>query len=212
MRVEHAHRTFPASRSAQRRILAGYLGIAPSAVQIVRTCQMCGGDHGRPRIAGAGFDYSVSHTPDWVVLAVVGEGLVGVDVESPRRALQNLAPHLLTPAERARFDTAPTERRPDLMIRAWTRKEAASKVTGHGLAAFTKLDVSGPIVAVGPGLRLPMDSDIHLREIEAPGGHVAAVATTPRLVRVVACRDRVGDVGSAVREGDPVDLPRGGPR
>ncbi|KAB1162359.1 4'-phosphopantetheinyl transferase superfamily protein [Micromonospora sp. AMSO12t] len=175
-----ARDVFVTSRAAQRRLGSRYLGVPPAQVRIDRDCQYCAGTHGRPRFADSRVDYSVSHTEDWVLLAVAGVGLIGVDVErsSPDRDTDGLAAVALTANERELFARVPPADRPGWFLTAWTRKEAAMKLTGFGLRAPPgQLDVSGPTVTVGsvPGWpRIP----VHLHDLPAPAGHAAALAST----------------------------------
>lgn len=57
------------------------LGIPPQDVTVDRTCDVCGGWHGRPVVPGARWALSVSHGGLLVVLALALDGPVGVDVE-----------------------------------------------------------------------------------------------------------------------------------
>lgn len=176
------------SRAAQRLIGARYLGVPPTEVAIDRDCAHCdspGARHSRPRFRRADhdptdFDYSVSHTENWVLMAVTRTGLVGVDMEDLASAPEpgGLARAVLTPAEHERFDRlAPPAARRWLMS-AWTRKEAAMKLSGLGLAASPKhLDVSGPTISATGVPRWP-EATVHLLAVPAPGNHVAALATT----------------------------------
>jgi len=183
--AEHARRTFLTSRSAQREVAARYLG---ATATIDRTCRRCGGPHGRPTVRGP-IDLSVSHTREWVVLAVVGSGRVGVDLEhrSTARDLDSLT-GTLTAAERIEFaQVAPTER-VDWFLRRWTRKEATVKVTGHGLAVrFDALDTGGPLAIADDVAPDWPTEDIHLTDVPVGDGLVAALATTVAPVDVVIC-------------------------
>jgi 4'-phosphopantetheinyl transferase len=186
-RSHHARSVFIASRLSQRLLAGHYLDATPAAVTIVRDCRHCGADHGRPRIFGASFDYSVSHAGDWLVLAVVGHGLVGVDVElTAQRAVADLAESTLTPAERERLASAadPVEE----FVRLWTRKEAVLKLTGHGLAAeLTQLDVTGAVAAAtAPPAGWP-DGPIHLLDLPSAAGTRTALATTSPIHTVTWC-------------------------
>ncbi|MEV6964629.1 4'-phosphopantetheinyl transferase superfamily protein [Hamadaea sp. NPDC051192] len=186
--AEHARRTFLTSRSAQREVAARYLGVTPDAVPIDRTCRRCGGPHGRPTVPGP-IDLSVSHTREWVVLAVVGAGRVGVDLEheATTRDLDSLT-GTLTAAERAEFAEVPPPDQVGWFLRRWTRKEAAVKLTGHGLAVrFDALDTRGPLaIADGVAPDWPTE-DIHLTDVRAGGGLVVALATTVPLRSVLLC-------------------------
>jgi 4'-phosphopantetheinyl transferase len=181
--------TFVTSRATQRLVGAHYLGIPPGEIVTDRTCDHCdtGARHGRPRFRDAPIDYSVSHTEHWVIMAVTGSGLVGVDIEDLRAAPDpdGLARACLTADERRHFDALPTAGRAPWLVSAWTRKEAAMKLTGLGLRAPPKrLDVSGPVVVTAVP-RWP-SAAVHLYDIDAPEGHLAALATTVPLLSVRA--------------------------
>lgn len=186
--AEHARRTFLTSRSAQREVAARYLGVPPAEVTIERTCRRCGGPHGRPAVQGP-IDLSVSHTREWVVLAVVGSGRVGVDLEhqATARDLDSLT-GTLTAAERAEFAAVPEPARTEWFLRRWTRKEAAVKLTGHGLAVrFDALDTRGPLaIADGVAADWPTE-DIHLTDVRVGGDLVVALATTVPPTSVELC-------------------------
>jgi 4'-phosphopantetheinyl transferase len=147
-KVAHAKDTFITSRAAQRLILARYLGRPPADIKIARDCQYCGADHGRPYLADSPLDFSVSHTKGLLLVAVVATGKVGVDIEAiSDRAVDDLADRVFSPAEQHQFLLVDRPQRPAHFMRIWTRKEAAVKLTGHGLAApLSSLDVTGPTV------------------------------------------------------------------
>jgi 4'-phosphopantetheinyl transferase len=189
-RVESARATFVASRAAQRLILGRYLGCPAGAVRIGRVCQHCGADHGRPYVDGARFDFSVSHTAGWLLIAVVADGKVGVDIEviTAARAADELARQVFGPAEQEQFALVPRDDRAGAFIRAWTRKEAAVKLTGHGLAASLRgLDVTGQIaVTSAQPAGWPTDP-IYLHDLPATPGLAAALATTVPVRTVLHC-------------------------
>jgi 4'-phosphopantetheinyl transferase len=187
-----ARDTFVTSRGLQRLIGSHYLGTAPEHVRIVRTCAHCGADHGRPRFAGAGIDYSVSHTRSWVLIGVVSEGLVGIDLDTAPsgRTVDKLIPKTLTPREQNVLARTPEDERPAAFVRLWTRKEAAVKLAGRGLAAgLNHMDAGGPTLLEAGDLPDGWPTDvIHLLDLPVGDGHVAAVAGTRRIHRVVPCR------------------------
>ncbi|MBR7833523.1 4'-phosphopantetheinyl transferase superfamily protein [Actinospica durhamensis] len=171
------------SRAVQRLVGARYLGVPPAEVEINRDCAHCdrSGEHqGRPRFRDSDLDYSVSHSDGWVLMAITRTGLVGVDIEDLASAPEpeGFARTVLTSAEREQFDRLAPAAGPRWLMGAWTRKEAAMKLTGLGLAASPRaLDVSGPTVAAAEVPRWPA-ADVHLRAVPAPDHHVAALATT----------------------------------
>lgn len=170
---------FTASRALQRLWGAAALGVRPSEVVIDRSCSHCGDPaHGRPRLAGAPA-YSVSHTGHWLLLAAADAGLVGADIEDPAAAADpaGLAGVVLSAAEHREFSAADPAGQAGRLLTAWTRKEAAMKLAGLGLAAApARVDVRGPLARSDvPGW--PREP-VHLRALAVPGGHVAALATT----------------------------------
>jgi 4'-phosphopantetheinyl transferase len=189
-RVDAAKDAFVASRVAQRLILGRYLGCPPDAVTIARDCRHCGKGHGRPYVADAPVDFSVSHAAGWLLVAVVAEGVVGVDLErvSDARAVDELASRVLGPAEQEQFLMVLRDERPAWFTWAWARKEAALKLTGHGIAGpMSGLNVTGPTAEVStlpPGW--PTEP-IHLRDVPATPDLRAALATTAPLSAVVMC-------------------------
>jgi len=190
IRVVRARDTFIVSRAAQRLVMSRYLDCAPDALVIRRACAHCGStEHGRPAAGPGAPDYSVSHSGEWVLLAAVGSGRVGVDIEHcrPRAGVALLAGRTLTTAERAEFGALPDSSRSGWFYRVWTRKEAVVKATGQDLAATAStLDVSADMVAVAPTDAVP-GGLIHLRDLPAPGPYAAALASTEPVRAVRVC-------------------------
>lgn len=89
--------------------------------------------NGKPRIPGEP-DFNISHSGDLVVLAVAGQGSIGIDVEKIRPVdLKDFSRHLpevTTLQKDYDDDTANT-----LFFDCWTRKEAVLKACGKGLSA-----------------------------------------------------------------------------
>jgi 4'-phosphopantetheinyl transferase len=190
-----ARDAFITSRAMQRLAGSRYAGQAPAEVIIDRDCPHCqvpgqpAARHGRPRLRDAVIDYSVAHTDRWVLLAVTGAGRIGTDIEAVSPApLAGLARAALTQAEREALGRLPAGERPGWLLRAWTRKEAALKVTGLGLAVPPgQVDVQTATVRAGPGAATTPGwpaAAIYLYDVAAPPGHVAALASTVPLVTV----------------------------
>lgn len=90
---------------------------------------------GKPVCAGAGADFSISHSGNLVWVAFAGRGHVGIDVEQCResRDLLRLA-SMLHPTEYAALQQcSPAELAP-AFYRCWVRKEAVLKACGTGLS------------------------------------------------------------------------------
>jgi 4'-phosphopantetheinyl transferase len=190
LRVESARDAFVASRAAQRLVLGRYLGCRPESVVIARECRHCGGDHGRPYIMGAPVDFSVSHSAGWLLLAVVGGGLVGVDLErvTDARAVDDLADRVLGPGEQEGFMLVPRQDRAAWFIWVWARKEAVLKLTGHGIVGpLSSLDVVGSTAVASWQPEGWPTEPIHLRDVPAGQDLRVALATTVPLTSVLAC-------------------------
>jgi len=119
-----------ACRAALKRILGRYLGMNPQDVPIVYT------PLGKPFLATP-FDslhFNLSHCNDIALVAVTGEGPIGVDVEPLDRA-----PELLSCEGTFChfFETTwlpeKLEERAAALLRVWTSKEATLKAAGTGL-------------------------------------------------------------------------------
>lgn len=177
-----------------RRVLAGYLDVAPERLTMLREpCPACGGPGGRPALPpGSGVHFSLAHGGDAVAVAVAGRP-VGVDVErEPAGCVCSLASTMhAADAERVRLLAEPE--RHDMILCWWVRAEAVLKCTGegiaHGLGSF-------------PVLRGPADPADHagrvhgceLRSLAAPPGYHAALALAgARLTTVTVCSAWGGD-------------------
>lgn len=157
-----------------RLIIGQRTGQPAAAVPVDRTCPRCGEPHGRPTVADSGVRLSVSHSGDWVAVAVSETADVGVDVEQVSDVdLAMLAPSVLSVAEYASAATR------DDFFRAWTRKEAVVKATGDGLSVPLAEVVIGEsndstlTVITYPG-RKPLA--VQLVDLGQRDGHVAALA------------------------------------
>jgi 4'-phosphopantetheinyl transferase len=127
------------SRALLRLLLARYLEEEPGRIQVDRRCPSCGRPHGKPRLGGrARLHFSVAHAPDLLVFAVQAATPVGVDLEAVAGPGRQPPPELvelaLTPAERRHLAQAPPTERWRRFLDYWTRKEAALKQLGTGLA------------------------------------------------------------------------------
>ena len=103
------------------------MGQSPQTVSIETT------PAGKPFLCHAlNWYLSVSHTGDWVVLAV-GQTPVGVDVEylNTRFIIDDLIPSVLTITEQRAMTESTNARL--LFYKLWTRKEALVKATGKGI-------------------------------------------------------------------------------
>lgn len=168
-----------------RRRVAELLGVAPAQVEIRRRCATCGAsDHGKPEVVaipGAPTPPAVNlaHSGTVAVVALSAAGPVGVDVEAERPNVDWAShhSHVFSDAEWAATELAADPQ--GARLAAWTRKEAAAKATGHGLAVgLERVDVAEAPedggwrpVALPDGL-----GPVRVRDVELDPGHAAAVA------------------------------------
>ncbi len=167
-----------------RLVLGAALGVRPARLAVDRTCRECGGPHGKPHLPDApGVHFSVSHSADCVVIAVGRDGPLGVDIEEvapwATADLDEVAQLTLAPEERAVLARQPTAARALAYTTYWTRKEAAVKATGEGLAAALDELVVSPPAAAPRVLRWDGRRDVPtLHELHPPPGLVGALAVT----------------------------------
>lgn len=156
-----------------RAVLADLTGRPPQEHVLVRTCATCGGPHGKPVLAGSPWHVSLSATSVRAAVVVTTAGPVGVDLElSAATGFHGFAGVALGPREQD-GDTAHR-------ARAWTRKEAALKATGTGLAVDPRtVDVRG-----GRAL------GAHLLDVDLPGPVAAAVAVLCKQRPVLRVEER----------------------
>jgi 4'-phosphopantetheinyl transferase len=126
---------FTIARGRQRSILGRYLGLDPAALRFRL------GAHGKPEldlVEGAPpLRFNLSHSGDFVLLAVTRERRVGVDIEAMTRAIgemEDIAERFFAPAEVAAWRALPSTDRRHAFFLCWTRKEAFLKALGDGLS------------------------------------------------------------------------------
>ena len=120
---------YACSRHALRQVLATHLDVAPSQLAFAA------GSHGRPYLvdAPAAVDFNLSHSGDWIAIAIATTALVGIDIEMRERLNgTDLAGLVLGAAERRQLN------RNDAAVPAlaewWCAKEAFVKLNGVGLS------------------------------------------------------------------------------
>lgn len=148
--VEHARcRQLRRRQDRVRFALAGVLlrvvvgveiGIPPAKVVIDRSCELCGQPHGRPRLPGTGLHASISHSAEYVAVAMTEAGPVGIDIEKILEVdYEPLLSSVCAPSERRHL------RGSREFYTYWTRKESALKATGDGLSLpMTDIRVTPP--------------------------------------------------------------------
>lgn len=185
-------RRFVTAHALVRVLLGRYLGTDPAGLALVAECGECGGGgHGKPRLVGGEFEFSLSHAGCWVGVAVARVP-VGIDVErrGEGAADPDLAREVLGPEEFAAW-----ERLSDPqcgLTRWWTRKEAVLKAAGVGLnVAVAALRVSGPDETPRV-LGWPGHEEYDLHDLRPGPGYLGALAVRRGGARHVV-RERDGE-------------------
>ena len=114
-----------------RRLLAERLCCPPDAL-VFRT-----GEHGKPTLVSHDWQFNLSHSGDWLVLALCQQGPLGVDVEMGlrQRPVLPLAQRFYAPEEYQWLLALPSREQTSAFYRLWSRKEAVLKAQGAGIAA-----------------------------------------------------------------------------
>lgn len=124
-----------------RRLLAPALSAPAAEIRLCRTCDHCGSaDHGKPRLEGFGrvppLRFNLAHAGSSVAIAVASSDWEpGVDIEEHSRPVDwpGVGRLAFSDHELRTCDGATDPRRARLQL--WTRKEAAVKCRGTGLAS-----------------------------------------------------------------------------
>jgi 4'-phosphopantetheinyl transferase len=137
IRAERFHfdehrRKFIAAHGCLRLILARYIAQLPSALAFEV------GPHGKPALAGHLLRFNLSHSGDFMLLAITHAREVGIDLEAIRDApdIESLAEHYFAPEDQWTLRTLPPEQRPRHFFEIWTRTEALLKARGCGLSGL----------------------------------------------------------------------------
>ena len=86
---------------------------------------------GKPYFVDSPWHFSISHTPRHVFCALSRKN-IGVDAEECDRDVRiMLAEKILSPQEKAQYDSASDKQR--TLLQFWVLKEAQAKLTGEGL-------------------------------------------------------------------------------
>jgi 4'-phosphopantetheinyl transferase len=138
-----ARTAFLTSRALLRTTLATRLQCEPAALQFIRDA------NDKPQLAEpyANWHFNLSHSHDWVVLAVSSIGPVGIDVESHERKnnLSGIARRFFSADENISLTNLDNAQWMEQFFAIWTLKEAHAKALGCGLSKI--LSCSSFIVA-----------------------------------------------------------------
>ena len=132
LRNQQIRNRFVVGRGTLRKILAGYLGLAPRALQLTV------GEHGKPELLTEQGEnvlcFNLSHADNQALLAVSGNCELGIDLELSHDDLpfQGMAAQFFSAREQAELFSLPAELQLEAFYRCWTRKEAYLKGCGSG--------------------------------------------------------------------------------
>ncbi len=173
-RMERDRARFISHHAFTRRVLARYLGVAPTDIDIRAAA------HGKPEIdPGYGVMFNTSRSGGLSLVAVARRH-VGVDVERVRTLddVLQLADGLFSDKERQFLRTVPRAFRNEAFLALWTRKESVVKTFGMGLSvpldSFEVGDkTAGPD---GPWRGQLGRAPFVVEQLDVPSGWVAAVS------------------------------------
>lgn len=126
------------AHSYLRWVLAGYLNLSPKDIQFETTSE------GKPFISAGQntveLTFNLSHSADYVAIAVGKQYALGVDIEAINHGISVLAlsEEIFSTAERQQFLQLPASQKVTGFYRGWTRKEAYIKALGLGLVKSLK--------------------------------------------------------------------------
>jgi 4'-phosphopantetheinyl transferase len=130
---ESDRQRFVFARGFVRQVLGGALHADPAALVFDI------GKGGKPALGGvraqSGLAFNLSHSGDWVVIAVARGMHVGIDIEQIRPAFRagDIAGRYFSAAENAALTAVPEAQRVRAFFDGWTRKEAYVKARGAGI-------------------------------------------------------------------------------
>ena len=154
----------------------------------------------KPHVQG-GPSFNMSHSGDWVLLGLAGEGRLGVDVESLRDIgdLDDLASTVFSVSELAELRGLPDSQKSRAFFRGWTRKEAFVKAMGLGLSAPLKeisVSLATGVEEALVSLDIPSErrNAWHIRPLPDLPDASSAIAWDRPLEGVVWMDPRAGDL------------------
>jgi 4'-phosphopantetheinyl transferase len=161
-----------------RQVLARYVARAPDALRFGREAR------GRPFLIGDGMpDFNLSDTPGGTVIAVAGQGRLGVDLERTDREPphRRLARRYFAASECAQLEAMADDEARLAFLRLWTAKESSCKSTGTGIYGQLPRWVFDAHALAPRLLALPAQAG------DAARWHHLRVTPAPHYTAVLAC-------------------------
>lgn len=124
-------REYLLGRGLLRQLLAERLGCQTDELRFDTNA------HGKPELRSHRWQFNLSHSGEWLVLALCREGPLGVDIEMGlrRRPVLPLARRFYADSEYQWLRALPEQEQASAFYRLWSRKEAVLKAQGNGIAA-----------------------------------------------------------------------------
>ena len=117
---------------------------------------------GKPYFLNSPLHFSITHTRRRAFVALC-DRCVGIDAEELTRKVDpRLAKKILSEPEYARYQSAPEEKRNELLLRFWVLKEAEAKCSGMGLRGYpnhTDFSLDDPRVCTMDGCLLAVTEE-----------------------------------------------------
>lgn len=173
-------------RVVLRHLLSRYEPVEPAAWRFET------GRHGKPALRSRSLEFNLSHSGQWLALAVSRDAPVGVDVQEldRERNLRRIARRYFSEPELAELEAMRGEAYVEHFYRLWSLKEAWTKAAGGALpTALGRIGFSladGSLASLAPGLT--RGSSLWLLDLE--GYSLAVCALGERLG--VECRQLTG--------------------
>ncbi|MFT3929360.1 MAG: 4'-phosphopantetheinyl transferase superfamily protein [Spongiibacteraceae bacterium] len=122
---------FLVGRALLRTALAERINCNPHDLQFSKNAD------GKPTLASpqSRWQFNLTHSHDWVALALCEGSTIGIDIESYKRRnnLSGIAKRFFSDAENAQLNRCDESEWLDLFFAVWTLKEAHAKALGCGL-------------------------------------------------------------------------------
>lgn len=190
-RFDRDRTRFLAAHGGMRRILGAYLQRPPREVQLVAD------KHRKPQLAPVGqvadLRFNLSHSGEWGLVAIGRQRHIGTDIEQVRPVpeLPDLARSVLSPPELAALMAYTGNDRLHAFLAMWTRKEAAVKAVGAGLAADlpqVQISPADPGASQSFTVTGGLETILYGRQLQLLDGYHAAVAVDVAPPQIVVHR------------------------
>lgn len=129
-----------ASEPRVRAALSTYTGLPESSFKLAREAK------GKPYVVDSDLAFSVSHSGEWMTIAVSRNCRLGIDLENLTRSVPNrdrLVTRFFSQQEQSAYIALEDSEKQAGFFRAWCRKEAVVKAIGSGISyGLDRFDVS----------------------------------------------------------------------